>query len=89
MTRRLDRVEGREIVQEVYHIRTKPMPHTQYVVLWLCIRARRPFYSLYTEAHVKGLLNANLDALVLVLLERSSCSGTYWKLVVIVDYSSS
>ncbi|XP_014561341.1 hypothetical protein COCVIDRAFT_47473, partial [Bipolaris victoriae FI3] len=59
------------------------MPHTQYVVLWLCIRARRPFYSLYTEAHVKGLLNANLDALVLVLLERSSCSSTYWKLVVI------
>ncbi|KAF5848336.1 hypothetical protein GGP41_005721 [Bipolaris sorokiniana] len=56
------------------------MPHTQYVVLWLCIRARCPFYSLCTEAHVKGLSNPNLDALVLLLLLQSSCFEIYRKL---------
>lgn len=76
-------------MQEVCHICIKPMPHTQYVVLWLCIRARCPFYSLCTEAHVKGLSNPNLDALVLLLLLQSSCFEIYRKLVIVVDHSFS
>ncbi|EMD92819.1 hypothetical protein COCC4DRAFT_61405 [Bipolaris maydis ATCC 48331] len=59
------------------------MLHTQYTVLYLCIRARRAFYSLCTEAHVKGLTYANLDALVLLLLVQSSCFEIYRKLVTI------